>query len=262
MALRAALSTRRSGEKIYVLLDNQAAVRALQTGRTSSCLKLTRIFHDVSQKANSEVRWVPGHSKIPGNEEADAAARAALQSLPPCHIEPKFITLAYVRRLMQQRCQQLIDDWWSKVCPARYKDLDLQMRRRKPPELKMPRQLLQKLISARTGHGDFAAYHRRPHHENANLVCICGQETSPTHFVRRREHASLTRRFRKGRTMGNLIDQLLGPKCVRIYRICKTYRLFRQPFRKLVLCWKRVQHFIKSRGRQRHRGNRVCETLG
>ncbi|KAI0995754.1 hypothetical protein K3495_g12426 [Podosphaera aphanis] len=56
MALRAALSIRRSGEKIYVLLDNQAAVRALQTGRTSSCLRLTRIFHDVSQKANSEVR--------------------------------------------------------------------------------------------------------------------------------------------------------------------------------------------------------------
>ncbi|KAI0995760.1 hypothetical protein K3495_g12420 [Podosphaera aphanis] len=115
MALRAALSIRRSGEKIYVLLDNQAAVRALQTGRTSSCLRLTRIFHDVSQKANSEVRWVPGHSKIPGNEEADAAARAAPQSLPPCHIEPKFITLAYVRRLMQQRRQQLIDDWWSRA---------------------------------------------------------------------------------------------------------------------------------------------------
>ncbi|KAI1000223.1 hypothetical protein K3495_g7975 [Podosphaera aphanis] len=110
MALRAALSIRRSGQKIYVLLDNQAAVRAHQTGSTSSCLRLTRIFHDVSQKANSEVRWVPGHSKIPGNEEADAAARAALQSLSPCHIEPNFITLTYVRRLMQQRRQQLFDD--------------------------------------------------------------------------------------------------------------------------------------------------------
>ncbi|KAI1007857.1 hypothetical protein K3495_g373 [Podosphaera aphanis] len=44
MALRAALSIRRSGEKIYVLLDNQAAVRALQTGRTSSCLRPTRDF--------------------------------------------------------------------------------------------------------------------------------------------------------------------------------------------------------------------------
>ncbi|KAI0995715.1 hypothetical protein K3495_g12464 [Podosphaera aphanis] len=51
-----------------------------------------------------------GALKVPGNKEADAAARAALQSLLFRHIHPKYITLAYLRRLMQQRRQQLTDD--------------------------------------------------------------------------------------------------------------------------------------------------------
>ncbi|KAI0994552.1 hypothetical protein K3495_g13629 [Podosphaera aphanis] len=125
MALRAALFTRREGQKIYILLDNQAAVSALRTGRSSSCLRLVRIFQDVARKAKADTIWVAGHSKISGNEEADAETRAALQRLPPRQTQPGYITLACLRRLMHQRRQSLIDDWWSSVCPARYRDLDL-----------------------------------------------------------------------------------------------------------------------------------------
>ena len=50
LALEAAVSQRRSGEKIFVLLDNQAAVTALQTGISSSCLKLTRGFYNITRK--------------------------------------------------------------------------------------------------------------------------------------------------------------------------------------------------------------------
>ncbi|KAI0993393.1 hypothetical protein K3495_g14791 [Podosphaera aphanis] len=103
MALRAALLARQEGQRIYVLLDNQAAVSALQTGRSSSCLRLVRIFQDVARKAKAEIIWVPGHSKISGNEEADAEACAALQRLPPRQTQLGHITLAYLRRLMHQR---------------------------------------------------------------------------------------------------------------------------------------------------------------
>lgn len=87
------------------------------------------------------------------------------------------------------------------------------MRRRKPPELELPRWLLHRLIAARTGHGDFASYHRRFRHEDAILECVCGQETSPTHFVRCRNHASEMRKLRKGTTMEIYITQLIGHKC-------------------------------------------------
>lgn len=110
MALLAALSFRQKGEKIFVLLDNQAAVKALKTGKTSSCLLLTRTFREAAQKANAGVRWVPGHSLISGNEEADAEARAALRKLPTRDSTPSFTTLAYLRRLMHQRRQKLLDE--------------------------------------------------------------------------------------------------------------------------------------------------------
>lgn len=107
-----------------------------------------------------------------------------------------------------------MDSWWSKACPARYRHLDLQMRRKKPPELAVPRRLFQKLIAARIGHGDFADYHRRFKHTDANLECVCGLETSPMHFVRCREYATQVRKLRNGETMGAFINQLLGPECL------------------------------------------------
>ena len=112
-------------KKIFVLLDNQAAVTALQSGKSSSCLKLTQDFYKLTQRINAKVRWVPGHSNNGGNEEADAEARAALRSLPPRQTQPGHTTLAYMRRLMHQQRQKLVDEWWSTACPARYRDLDL-----------------------------------------------------------------------------------------------------------------------------------------
>ena len=43
-ALRTALSVRQNNEKIFVFLDNKTAVMALQTGESSSSIRLTKIF--------------------------------------------------------------------------------------------------------------------------------------------------------------------------------------------------------------------------
>ena len=62
-----------------------------------------------------------------------------------------------------------------------------------PPELSLlPRPSLGRLLSARSGHGDFAAYHRRFKHNNADIYCTCGQEKSPDDMpghLRLRRHA-------------------------------------------------------------------------
>ena len=180
---------------------------------------------------------MPGHSKISGNERADKSARSALLSLPPRQTQPSYITLAYLRRLMYQRRQKLVDSWWSKAWPARYSDLDLQMRRKKPPGLALYRPLLHKLIAARTGHGDFADYHRRFKHIDANLECVCGLENSPTHFVRCREYANQVRKLRNGESMGAFISQLLGPKCLsKFTEFAQNTGCFRSR-QKPDLCW-------------------------
>ncbi|POS87841.1 hypothetical protein EPUL_001568 [Erysiphe pulchra] len=168
----------------------------------------------------AEYRWVPRHSRIIGNEVADAEARTALRDLLERHTQPGFITLAYLRRLMQQKRQLLVEKWWSEVCPARYQDLDLKMRRRKPPELSLPWRLLHKLLAARTGHGDFATYHRRLNNIDAILECVCGRETTLTHFIRYRRHANQMRKLQNGMNMGTFRRQLLGHDC------CKNFKKF------------------------------------
>lgn len=99
--LYAALSIRRNIKKMYILLDNSVAVRTLQTDKTSSSLRLTRVFYEVAQRHYVKVRLAPEHSKIIGNEDTDNAARTTLHLLPPHPLQPTIISLAYLRRLMQ-----------------------------------------------------------------------------------------------------------------------------------------------------------------
>ncbi|KAI1005862.1 hypothetical protein K3495_g2359 [Podosphaera aphanis] len=225
-ALESALSfvrdEQRLGEKkqnIHVLLDSQQAVKILTTGTSPFSLKDVRSFHALSKTAEVMVKWVPGHSGIQGNVEADSIARSALRGLPNLETQPGQLTLAYLRRLMNQRRQALLDDWWEEACPPRYRELDLLMRRRKPPELALPRQLLRELISARSGHGNFAVYNHRFQVSDAPMECACGEETIPTHFIHCRLHANITRKLRRSMSHNDFVNKLLGPKCLKSFTI-------------------------------------------
>ena len=114
-----------------------------------------------------EVRRVPGHCGITGNKKADAMARAVLASKareenlsrPEC-IREEFhedLTFAALKHHVTIRIQKLTEDWWEKNKTDRYEDLDLMMRRKRLPELALPRWSYHRLIAARSGHGDFAS---------------------------------------------------------------------------------------------------------
>ena len=198
-------------DRFIVLVDNQAAVRALSSGVSSSSSHRARLFRSMTKLSPFpvEVRWVPGHKGIPGNERADRLAKAALRDLAGMDTEtPR--SHACQARLARQRHQDLVAKWWADNAPDAYRALGLEMRRRKPPELRLARRTLHKLLAARTGHGDFAAYHRRFNHPDANLLCHCGQEKSPIHFLRCR--ASPTARANSHRALSGLIESHLGPR--------------------------------------------------
>ena len=71
--------------------------------------------------------------------------------------------------------------YWASKAPKRYKDLGIEVTRR-PPELRLPRFTLGKLYASRTGHGDFAAYHERLGHSDADTLCQCGWDKALDHF--------------------------------------------------------------------------------
>ena len=197
--------------RFIVLVDNQAAVRSLTTRVSSSSSHRARAFRAMVDLSPLpvEVRWIPGHKGIAGNERADRLAKAALRDLAGMDTEiPR--SHACQARLARQRRQDLVEKWWADNAPDAYRALGLEMRRRKPPELCLARRTLHKLLAARTGHGDFAAYRRRFNHPDANLLCHCGQEKSPVHFLHCR--ASPTARANSHRALSGLIESHLGPR--------------------------------------------------
>ncbi|KHJ34665.1 hypothetical protein EV44_g3961 [Erysiphe necator] len=112
----------------------------------------------------------------------------------------KEASLARAKSLLEERYYSSLIAFWSSQAPKQYKDLEIRITSRIPPELSLlPRWSLGKLLAARSGHGDFASYHRRFYHKNADHNCSCRLEKSPEHPF----SCQLTRRLR-GRLRGHL----------------------------------------------------------
>ena len=66
-----------TGKNIYIFPDSLSAIKALNQHRISSTTILDCLnrIKDVAANNSVSLNWVPGHSNIPGNEEADGLSR-------------------------------------------------------------------------------------------------------------------------------------------------------------------------------------------
>ncbi|PWI64260.1 hypothetical protein PCL_11334 [Purpureocillium lilacinum] len=88
----------------------------------SSQDKFTKIRELASSHGNVRVRWIPGYTNIPGNEEADGLAKAGCLQPEPPGVMP---SLAHLRRLARQQSRDAFKTWWSTEAPESYKPLNL-----------------------------------------------------------------------------------------------------------------------------------------
>ena len=177
--MRAALNLP-SPRRIFVCLDNLAVANWLRGMPADSSQEAFLEFQALTTAHGATVvRWIPGHTNITGNEQADALAKAATSLPEPADALP---TLAHLRRIARQQSRDAFEAWWDASAPDQYKPLHLKPTTGCPPELELPRPLLHHLLAARSRHGDFADYHERFNHDDARLTCSCGQRKEPSHL--------------------------------------------------------------------------------
>jgi len=179
-------------DNLIICLDNLEVARSLMARTTSSSQGTFTTFAEIASRWSQRVRWlnfgpgrviirwVPGHAGIRGNEAADQEARAAAEDAARMPKEGPG-TLAWTKRYAKENAVAAFQAYWERNTPQRYKDLGIKPAA-KPPELRLRRFALGKLLASRSGHGDFAAYHKRFAHTDAQTSCQCGREKTPEHF--------------------------------------------------------------------------------
>lgn len=95
-------------------------------------------------------------------------------------------TVSGIRSIVRKLNEAARKEWWDKTLPRashRYRDWDPDYNVKEPPALALSRPILHRYLAIRTGRRDFAWYHKRQGHDNANLHCSCGRKKTPNHLV-------------------------------------------------------------------------------
>jgi len=116
--------------------------------------------------------------KVPGNEEADKAAKEGASLPPPLDAT---CTLASLKRIAKEDLKKAVGQLWITIAPNNYKELCIG-HSTNTTLLTLNRHALGRILAARSHHGDFADYHDRFNHADAGLYCSCRKRKSPLHF--------------------------------------------------------------------------------
>ncbi|KAM4054889.1 RNase H domain-containing protein [Hirsutella rhossiliensis] len=122
-------------QRVVVCLDNIAAATCLRGMPADSSQDVFLEFQALATAHGAtEVRWIPGHTSIPGNEQADALAKAGTSQPEPAGAVP---TLAYLRRAARQQPKVQLKPGGKPLHPNSTSHCTLS-RRPAAPELKLP----------------------------------------------------------------------------------------------------------------------------
>jgi ribonuclease HI len=213
-------------DNLFICLDNLEVAGNLLGKTTTSSQQVFEDFAVAAQRwatrtrrpftvpGRVAIRWVPGHAEVLGNEEADREAKAAageaalLPALPAAGA-----SVAHTKRRAKESMQRAFALAWPATAPKRYIDLGVPLSG-SSKDLLLSRFTLGKLYASRTGHGDFAEYHRRFDHQDTIIEYACGRPKSPDHFFYCKLGRRATRRRWYPLTLPEVLSTTHGARCL------------------------------------------------
>ncbi|RAL62915.1 hypothetical protein DID88_004756 [Monilinia fructigena] len=164
-------------EHIWMCIDSTSVIWCMRANASNTSQWAFLECHALIDQFKVGIRWSPGHMGIEGNETADELADAGANEGRMDDDRSAEPTISGIGTTARALADAATSDWWSRCLTglsASYRKWGLGYSIAEPPELRLPRTLLHRLLAARTAHGDFAQYHRRFGHTDAELNCLCG----------------------------------------------------------------------------------------
>ena len=177
-----------TNQTIFILSDSQAALQALACPRVKQVLVANCIdnLNILSQNNQVTLMWVPGHSDIDGNEEADTLAKTGAHTV--WEIPEPAVPISY------RRCRLAVRYWtekehakvWTQIDTCRHTKGIIRTSEKIPTKslLKLSRNRLRQVLQILTGHGNLAKHRHKMGKVQSPLCPKCQEaEDTPQHYV-------------------------------------------------------------------------------
>jgi ribonuclease HI len=175
-------------QTIYILSDSQAALKALASPRVKQLIVGNCInnLNMLSQNNRVGLMWVPGHSDIEGNEQADTLAKNGAHTV--CEIPEPAVPVSYCRCRLEVRywIQKEHAKVWNQADSCLHTKGVVRTADKIPTKslLKLSRIALCQVIQILTGHGNLARHRHKMGKVQSPLCPKCQEaEETPQHFI-------------------------------------------------------------------------------
>ncbi|RAL68269.1 hypothetical protein DID88_008968 [Monilinia fructigena] len=139
-------------ERIWMCIDSTSVIWCMRANASNTSQWAFLECHTLIDRYKVGIKWSPGHMGIEGNEAADELANTGANEGRTDDDRSAEPTISGIGTTAKALADIATSDWWSQCHPglsASYRRWKLGYSVTKPPELRLPRRVLHRLLATR-----------------------------------------------------------------------------------------------------------------